>query len=102
MRREARIQMVLSTISVQQFGVHEWLMNRAMLPPMAASRLQTLIDPVDPDAALLQVRDFAAGAVLVAHQLAGIVDDALVLVDRLGREHAEPMKLRFFANDPGK
>ena len=43
MRREARIQIVLSTISVQQLGVQEWLMNRAMLPPMAASRLQTLL-----------------------------------------------------------
>jgi hypothetical protein len=39
MRRDARIQIVLSAISVQQFGVHEWLMNRAMFPPTLASRL---------------------------------------------------------------
>ena len=60
------------------------------------------IDPVDPDAPLRQVLDLAAGAVLVPYELTGIVDDALVLVDRFGREYAEPVQLRFFANDPGK
>ena len=38
----ARIQMVLvlASTSTQQFGLQEWLMNRASLPPTLASRLQ--------------------------------------------------------------
>jgi hypothetical protein len=36
---EARIQIVLPATSIQQFGVHEWLMKRTMFPPTAASRL---------------------------------------------------------------
>ena len=39
MNRDARIQIVLSTTSNQQFGLQAWLMNRAMLPFTAASRL---------------------------------------------------------------
>ena len=38
MFRAARIQITSSTICTQQFGRHEWLMNRDMLPPTAASR----------------------------------------------------------------
>ena len=102
MRREARIQIVLSTISVQQFGVQEWLMNRAMLPPMAASRLQALLTRYTQMQPCFRVLDFPAGAVLVPYELAGIVDDARVLVDRFGREHAEPVKWRFLATNTRK
>jgi len=82
MFRFARIQIVLSTTSNQQFGVQEWLMKRAMLPPTAASRL--LAGRVVPD------------------QLAGVIDDATVRWDGFGCEDAVSMDRGSAANDPWK
>ena len=60
------------------------------------------IDSVDPDSTLLQIPHFARSAVLVPDQLTCVVDDALVLVDWLGGEHAEPVEPGTPADDARK
>ena len=57
------------------------------------------IDPEHPDASLCEVSLLARPAVAIAHQLAGVVDDARVLGDRLGGEHAVAVQLRPAADD---
>ena len=52
------------------------------------------VDPEHPDAALAQVAILAALALLVGDELAGVVDDALVLVDGLDGEDAKAVQLR--------
>ena len=54
-----------------------------------------------PDVAGSDVAQFALEAFLVRDLLAGVVDDALVLGDGLGGEHAPPVNLRSpFLNHP--
>jgi hypothetical protein len=58
------------------------------------------VDPEDPEAALLQILRLAPVARLaVANELAGVVDDPLVLVDGLDREDTVAVKTRAPAND---
>ena len=57
------------------------------------------VDAEDPDASLRQVAFLARLAVAVAHELAGIFDDPLVLIDRFGGEDAEVVDLRAAADN---
>src|SRR5262245_7158872 len=50
------------------------------------------VHPEDPDATLRKITFFASFALIVSYQLAGIVDDAPVLVDWLERKHAVAMQ----------
>ena len=99
MERDARIQIVLSTTSNQQFGVHEWLMNRAMLPFDGGIAAPGAVDAKDPDAPFGEIARLARAAPAVADELARVVDDPCVLVDRFGREYAEAVQLRALADD---
>jgi hypothetical protein len=58
------------------------------------------VDPEHPDAPFGEVPLFARGDLVVADELAGVVDDARVLVDRFGREDAKAVQLRAPPNDP--
>ena len=77
-------------------------MKRAMLPPTAASRLHAAVDAEHPDRALRKIAFFARCALGVSYELAGVVDDARVLVDGLGGEDAEAVRAGSPADDPWK
>src|SRR5438093_10570907 len=57
------------------------------------------VDAEDPDASLRQVAFLTRLAVAVAHELAAIIDDPLVLIDRFGGEDAEVVDLRAAADN---
>src|SRR5690606_6903770 len=59
----------------------------------------SVVEREAPDRAALQVSRFALPALLVGDLLPGVIDDALVLRDVLGREHAPAGNLRTFPYD---
>src|SRR5262249_42135103 len=71
-------------------------------PDVAAELCVAAPGPVDaepPDAAAGEVALLALLALVVAHQLAGVVDDPPVLRNPLGGEHAESMDCRSAPGD---
>ena len=76
-------------------------MKRAILPPTAASRLQLRLMRKTQMQPSREVALLARFALVVADQLAGVVDDPRVLVDWRPREDAETVQRRAFADDSG-
>ena len=75
-------------------GVHEWLMNRASLPPTPPSITHRLFRWKHQMRPCARYTRLAPRALAVRDLLARVVDNALVLGDALRGEHAPPVQFR--------